>query len=142
MTMTIDDLIHILQGSIAPCILISGVGLLLLTMTNRLGRSTDRIRSICRELDVAPQEERKNLQYQIVILYKRCQYLQAAIFLASISIFFVSLVVLLLFFAIVFSLSIIPIIKLCFGLSLVCLVSSLPYFLLDVRATLSSLKVE
>jgi len=140
--MNINDLIHILQGSIAPCILISGVGLLLLTMTNRLGRATDRIRGICRELDVAPQSEKENLNYQITIFYRRCRYLQAAIFLAAISIFCVSLVVLMLFFTFVFSLSIIPAIELCFGLSLVCLVSSLVCFLFDIRATLSSLKVE
>ena len=140
--MNIDDLIHILQGSIAPCILISGVGLLHLAMTNRLGRASDRIRQLCRELDAAPQSERENLKYQVTIFYRRCKYLQAAIFLAAITIFFISLVVLMLFFTFVFSLSIIPLIKLCFGLSLICLVSSLLCFLFDIRATLSSLKIE
>lgn len=140
--MTIDDLIHILQGSIAPCILISGIGLLVLAMTNRLGRATDRIRAICRELDVAPQSEKANLKQQVVIFYRRCKYLQTAVFLAAISIFCVSLVVLMLFFTFVFSLSIIPLIKLFFGLSLICLVSSLFCFLFDIRSTLRTIKVE
>ena len=140
--MTIDNLIHILQGSIAPCILISGVGLLVLAMTNRLGRATDRIRAICRELDVAPESEKANLKSQIAIFYRRCQYLQTAVFLAAISIFCVSLVVLMLFFTFVFSLSIIPVIKLFFGLALVCLVSSLFCFLFDIKATLGTIKVE
>ncbi|MCX6656513.1 MAG: DUF2721 domain-containing protein [Candidatus Bathyarchaeota archaeon] len=30
----------------APCVLISGVGLLVLSMTNRLGRPLDRIRAL------------------------------------------------------------------------------------------------
>ena len=140
--MSIDDLIHILQGSIAPCILISGVGLLHLAMTNRLGRASDRIRQLCRELDTAPQAETANLKHQIVIFYRRCKYLQLAIFLAACSIFCVSLVVLMLFSTFVFNLSIIPLIKLSFGLSLICLVSSLACFLFDIRATLSSLKLE
>lgn len=140
--MNIDDLIHILQGSIAPCILISGVGLLVLAMTNRLGRATDRIRGICREIDVAPESEKANLKQQIAIFYRRCQYLQTGVFLAAISISCVSLVVLMLFFTFVFSLTIIPVIKLFFGLSLVCLISSLFCFLFDIRATLSTIKVE
>ena len=140
--MGVADIIHILQGSIAPCILISGVGLLHLAMTNRLGRASDRIRQLCRELDDAPEREKANLKYQIVIFYRRCKYLQVAIFLAASSIFCVSLVVLMLFFTFIFNLSIIPLIKLFFGLSLICLVASLACFLFDIRATLSSLKLE
>ena len=37
-----------LQVAIGPVILISGVGLLLLTMTNRLGRAIDRARQMTR----------------------------------------------------------------------------------------------
>ena len=39
-----------LQVAIGPVILISGVGLLLLTLTNRYGRTIDRARHIVREL--------------------------------------------------------------------------------------------
>jgi len=141
--MNIDDLTRILQGSIAPCILISGIGLLHLAMTNRLGRASDRIRQLCRELDTAPQNEAANLKTQIRIFYRRCQHLQTAIFLAAISIFFVSVVILMLFFTFIFSLTtIIPVIKLCFALSLTCLTLSLICFLFDIRMTLSSLKIE
>ena len=140
--MNIDDLIHILQGSIAPCILISGVGLLHLAMTNRLGRASDRIRALCREIDTAPQKEIENIKQQIAIFYRRCKYLQTAIFLAATSIFCISLVVLMLFFTFIFNWSIIPTIKLFFGLSLMCLVASLACFLFDIRATLNSLKLE
>ena len=38
----LDQLIPILQLAIGPVILISGVGLLLLTLTNRFGRLVDR----------------------------------------------------------------------------------------------------
>ena len=40
--MSLKDLLPVLQVAIGPVILISGVGLLLLSMTNRLGRTIDR----------------------------------------------------------------------------------------------------
>ena len=43
-TSTVHDIVPVLQIAIGPVILISGVGLLLLTMTNRLGRAIDRAR--------------------------------------------------------------------------------------------------
>jgi hypothetical protein len=50
---SVSQLIPVLQTAIGPVILISGVGLLLLTMTNRLGRVIDRSRILsqnCAEL--------------------------------------------------------------------------------------------
>jgi hypothetical protein len=46
----IHDLAQLLQSSIAPVTLISGAGLLLLSMTNRYGRAIDRIRVIVKEV--------------------------------------------------------------------------------------------
>jgi hypothetical protein len=42
----IDSFIKFLQSSISPIVLISGVGLILLSLSNRLGRTTDRSREI------------------------------------------------------------------------------------------------
>ena len=44
------DLVPVLQTAVSPVVLISGVGLLLLTMTNRLGRIVDRARSLALRL--------------------------------------------------------------------------------------------
>ena len=41
---SLEQIIPELRDAIGPVILISGVGLLLLTMTNRLGRAIDRAR--------------------------------------------------------------------------------------------------
>src|SRR4051812_29821403 len=45
--MRLHDLVPTIQVAIGPVILISGVGLLLLSMTNRLGRVIDRARQLC-----------------------------------------------------------------------------------------------
>ena len=57
--MPVRDLIPILQVAIGPVILISGVGLLLLSMTNRLGRVIDRARLLVKGLDHATPEQRE-----------------------------------------------------------------------------------
>ena len=44
--MHLDDIVPFLQLSIGPVIVISGVGLLLLSMTNRYGRVIDRTRFV------------------------------------------------------------------------------------------------
>ena len=44
------ELIPLLQTAIGPVILISGVGLLLLSMTNRFGRIIDRSRILAHEM--------------------------------------------------------------------------------------------
>jgi len=43
--------VQILTASIAPVIVISGIGLLLLSITNRYGRAIDRVRLLARELE-------------------------------------------------------------------------------------------
>ena len=47
---SVANLIPVLQMGIGPTILISGVGLLILSMTNRLGRVIDRARIMAREI--------------------------------------------------------------------------------------------
>ncbi len=59
MVMPLDELIPILQVAIGPVILISGVGLLLLSMTNRFGRVTDRSRTLLENLRQADKETRE-----------------------------------------------------------------------------------
>jgi hypothetical protein len=50
MTLSLHHLIPSLQVAIGPVILVSGVGLLLLSMTNRFGRVIDRSRELATEL--------------------------------------------------------------------------------------------
>jgi hypothetical protein len=65
MTQSVSDLIPILQVSIGPVILISGVGLLLLTLTNRLGRIVDRSRILFLEMQKEESPDRKLIPSQI-----------------------------------------------------------------------------
>lgn len=137
-----ENLIVILQASIAPCVLISGVGLLLLSVANRLGRPIDRIRLLCREIEKANQSEIPLLQKQVMILFRRCRYLQASVAFAIASIFFVSAIILLLFTGFIFDIHLEFLVKLFFAISLITLMVSLSFFLIDISTSLHSVQIE
>ena len=120
--MEIEQFIQTMQASIAPCFLISGFGLLLLIMTNRLSRATDRIRLLNTDIKKGSKADAQNFREQISILYKRCRLLQVAIGSITLSIFFVSLNVLFLFANMTYHVNLYPIIQIVFLLSFVCLI--------------------
>ena len=140
--MYVDDIIITLQASVAPCLLISGFGFLLLTMTNRLGRASDRIRLLIGQLEDCKEAKKQFVKKQIQIIYDRCRYLRSAIALLVFSIAFIAINVLMLFLSIVFRLNLNITIEIIFASSLICLIISLFMFLLDIRLTLKTLKIE
>jgi hypothetical protein len=70
--------IQFLQSSIAPIALISGVGLILLSLTNRLARTIDRSRQLINELKSADKDRRTMLLAEIDVLNRRNKYLKTA----------------------------------------------------------------
>src|ERR1017187_9786789 len=82
---SLEKIIPMLQVAIGPVILISGVGLLLLTMTNRLGRAIDRVRQLTRELPDRTGREREQTLAQVTILYRRARMIRLSITLAALS---------------------------------------------------------
>lgn len=140
--MTTETFVQSLQASIAPCILISGLGLLLLSLTNRLGRSIDRIRVFSTQIGKADPEKVTLIRDQAAIIYRRSRILQIAIGCIVASMLFVSLIMLMLFSTLAFNLHFISAIKFLFTLSLLGLVASLVLFFVDICLTLSSIKVE
>ena len=135
-------IIDILQASLTPVILISGVGLLLLNMTNRIARPLDRIRFIGRELKTSDKQEQEYYLRQIEILYKRCYLLQSAITSAAITAICASSIILLLFLTAKFSLTMDILIETVFIVGISALIVSMYYFLLDIRASLKSVQIE
>jgi hypothetical protein len=83
--MSLQELVPILQIAIGPVILISGIGLLLLSMTNRLGRVIDRSRHLSMELRQAGETERALILSQLRILSVRALLVRQAITLATVS---------------------------------------------------------
>jgi hypothetical protein len=140
--MTVHDLIPILQVAIGPMILVSGVGLLLLSMTNRLGRTVDRARELSRHLQSAAPGDRARLRSQLDILLQRARLLRSAIALASISVLLAAVLVIVLFVTALFGLGTVPVLIGLFSACMAALVVSLVLFLKDVNLSLAALKLE
>ena len=58
-TLETSQLVTVLQTAVGPVVVISGVGLLLLTMTNRLGRIVDRSRALAHQARATAGEEQE-----------------------------------------------------------------------------------
>ncbi len=126
----------------APIVLISGVGLLLLSMTNRIGRPIDSIRALTQELRVAEGDQHRVLLEEIDILYRRAKLLRVAVAFSVLSIFFVAMLILVLFVAVTLGAGLEWLIELLFSGSLMSLVVSLAMFLWDIQLGLNSVKLE
>src|SRR5450631_2637787 len=94
---TLHEIVPVLQVATGPVILISGVGLLLLTMTNRLGRAIDRARQLAREFQHPDQAHREPMLAQIKIIYRRAKVLRLTITLAGLSVLLAAVLIMTLF---------------------------------------------
>lgn len=142
--MSLDDLIPILQVSIGPVILISGVGLLLLTMTNRFGRIIDRSRQFCDELleGNSTDTHKKSIEAQLNVLLRRANIVRAAIALAGLSALLAALLIIVLFINSILQLGFILLISILFSICMLCLISSLIFFIIDINISLTVIKIE
>lgn len=139
---TTGELIPLLQTAIGPVILISGLGLLLLTMTNRLARTVDLSRELVEQYGALQAEARIKIDREIAILWKRAGYVRLAIMLAVSSVLGAALLVILLFLLSFFGIEAPILISVVFILTMLGLIFSLLFFLLDVNLTLSALRIE
>ncbi len=88
--------IQFLQLSITPVALISGVGLILLSLTNRIGRTIDRTRSLLNELRTSPRGREEVIKAELRILHRRNRILKSAMGGIAFSILTSSLMILVL----------------------------------------------
>jgi len=140
--MSLHDLVPTLQTAIGPMILVSGVGLILLTMTNRLGRIIDRTRSLARERREGRSADLSRLDAQLAILARRARLVRAAIALAATSVLLAALLVITLFLAALLGKSPAWTIAALFVAGMAALIAALLLFLKDVDLSLSALALE
>lgn len=142
---SLNQIIPVLQVAIGPVILISGVGLLLLTMTNRLGRAIDRSRALTNELAKLTGHELEQTLAQIRIIYRRARLLRLSITFASFSVLLVSVLIMTVFVAAWLHCDALWLNSLISGLFIACLGSlfvSLVAFIRDINLSLHALKLE
>jgi len=139
---SLSDLVQILQLSIAPMILISGVGMVMLSMSNRFGRLIDRSRQLTQSLRGASGDEREKILAQLRILWRRARIVRTGIALANVSALLAALLIISLFLGTLLGLHIANFIVALFVFCLFCLISALVLFIADLNLSLRALGLE
>ena len=137
-----SELIPILQMSVGPVIVISGVGLLLLSMTNRYGRVIDRSRQLAEAVRRACETDFERQSTELKILLRRARILRTAIAFASASELLAALLIISLFVNGLFHFEDALLCALLFTSCMGALVLSLIWFLRDINLSLHALEVE
>ncbi len=139
---SLEQIIPELRDAVGPVILISGVGLLLLTMTNRLGRAIDRARTMTQELATQTGRERAQTQAQVDIIYRRAKLIRWSILFAVVSALLAAVLVMILFLAAWFRCDLAWLVVVIFFSCLVSLCVSLLALMGDINLSLHALKLE
>jgi small-conductance mechanosensitive channel len=138
------QLLPVIQLAITPVILITGLGSLLLTMTNRMGRVVDRTRILAGQARGAGGNtaERGHLEAQLRIMYRRAGLVRQAVNFATLSMVCSALLVVTIFVDVVTSTGLAAVITGLFALGMGCLLLALGYFLRDIHLSLLALRLE
>ena len=138
-----DSLLPMIQLAITPVILITGLGSLMLTMTNRLGRIVDRTRILAGQArSAAPGEERAHIESQLRILFRRAGLVRRAVSLATTSMFVSGLLVVMIFLSALLRIEAGFVLLALFVAAIGLLLGALIYFMRDINQALKALELE
>jgi len=141
-TTPLNEIVPVLQVAIGPVILISGVGLLLLTMTNRLGRAIDRARQLKGELPKRIGQDRQQALAQVAIIYRRARLIRLGIALAALSALLAAALIIVLFLTALLRSEQAVLVSITFIACMASLLLSLVAFICDINLSLHALKLE
>jgi hypothetical protein len=142
MPTSLQDVIPQLRDAIGPVILISGVGLLLLSFTNRLGRAIDRARLLDAELAKRDESERGPVRAQIAVLFRRAKMIRLSIICGALSVLMVAMLITVLFVGALLQWPYAWLVCVLFIGCMLSLMASLAAFIWDINLSLHALKLE
>ena len=137
-----DTILPLIQLSITPVILISGLGALVISMTNRMGRIVDRTRNLAGLVRQARDEERAHVERQLKILFRRAKLMRLAMTLVVSSMFVSGVLIMLIFLSALSGLEAPVVILGVFMVSVVLMLGGLAAFVADLWLSLAALNTE
>jgi hypothetical protein len=137
---SLHELVPILQVAIGPVILISGISLFLLNLTNRFGRIIDRSRVLSRE--VKDSSSNQQLADQVKILYRRARLMRLSVSAATAGLLLAALLVIALFLTALLKIEAAVPVGLIFICAMLSFIVSLAAFMKDIQLSLAALSLE
>lgn len=132
---------QVIQLAVAPVFLLSGVGIILTVLTNRLARVVDRARRLEDAADGCAPGERERIFAQLRTMARRAKLMNRAITLSTISALLVALVVVTIFLGAFLPFDITAPIAAMFILAMLALIGALLCFLREVFLAISTLRI-
>ena len=132
---------HAIQLAVAPVFLLSGIGAILVVMTNRLGRIIDRARVLEERLDGASADLLAMLRADLVTLSQRAKLISRAITLCTATALFVCSVIAVLFLSAFFRFDASILVALLFIAAMSAFFLALVWFLREIYVATVSLRI-
>jgi len=137
----IDTIAHVIEISVAPVFLLAGISGLLMVLTNRLGRTIDRSRSLHKMVEKQLMPEHKlAIDKEMSSLLKRSRFISLSISLATASALLVCLVIITLFLGSLVSINVSQAVASLFIICMVILSVAFSCFLAEVFIAARTLK--
>jgi len=137
-----ENVAHLIQLALGPVFLISGVGITLSMLTQRLSRIVDRARTLEDKRELTSDEGKlKVIDKDLRVILRRSRYINSAIALSTTSALLTTLVVTLLFASEFTPMSVGGVIAVMFVSSTACLSTAFIMFLIEVRIATNTLRI-
>jgi len=135
------DIAHAIELAVAPVFLLSGIGVFLGVLTNRLARIVDRARKVEEGLRQAAAASAEESRRQLQVAARRARLINVSITLSTIAALLVALVIALLFASTFVPINLAGPVAVLFVLAMGALVGALLSFLLEVRVAIDALRI-
>jgi hypothetical protein len=135
------DIAHAIQLALAPVFLLSGIGVMLGVLTNRLARVVDRARKVEESLLQVTAPDVPEARAQLRVASRRARFINVSITLCTVAALLIAMVVALLFSSTFIPISLGLYVAALFVAAMVALVGALVSFLIEVRIATAALRI-
>jgi hypothetical protein len=135
------DIAHAIQLALAPVFLLSGIGVMLGVLTNRLARVVDRARGVEESLRQVTAPDVPEARAQLRVASRRARFINVSITLCTVAALLIAIVVALLFSSTFIPISLGLYVAALFVAAMVALVGALVSFLIEVRIATAALRI-
>jgi hypothetical protein len=138
----VSQISHVIQLSVAPVFLLTGVGAMLSVLSNRLGRAVDRARHFEARYGTASETEQQSLLFELRLQAKRCRLIYTAMSLLVLCALLICSVIVALFASAFFSANGLALsIASLFVAAMLAFIAALILFLREVHLATSNLRI-
>ena len=134
-------IVHVIQLAVAPVFLLSGVGVTLTVLTNRLARIVDRARVLEARPDHTEPALQARLHGDLAALSQRAKLINTALTLTTTCALLVCLVIMALFMGALFNVDLSGLIAVLFVTAMAAFVGGLVSFLREIFLATASLRI-